>query len=404
MGGLKCIGVISRENHPLFIKSIGNFNDKNKHSQEEELKYHFMIYTSLDLIEEKIGASLFSPQGSHSTTQYSNLSQHVRTYPYINSETLEKVNEIKSDDDMIHKNIEKSLPNQTSLALYNSFITPSNYQASNPQSVTQHNAPLNIDNQSSLGFNIGGQFLGPLYSLEDYKVYGFVTNTQVKFVIVVDSEFQPTQNDFAFFKIGIEDDKLSKKGKDKFKFALDSSPPKKSADIIKSYLQVIGNDTNSFDSDLRKDLKFKNQPFVLDRHKDVLLTLTTEIPLTDKKDCFFNLLVPTVPSFYQTAGGGLTNSLSTPGNFFQNFSSGNFPLSPGSTDKDKSILDPNITSSTNMLEFIKCIFRLLQDEYVKTCTNPFYSPSSSFESSNGTMANNSFVRMADKILSRFGIN
>ncbi|XP_059163354.1 trafficking protein particle complex subunit 2-like protein [Physella acuta] len=43
---------------------------------------------------------------------------------------------------------------------------------------------------SSVGKNVNDLrelYLGLLYPTEDYKVYGYVTNTKVKFVIVVDS-------------------------------------------------------------------------------------------------------------------------------------------------------------------------------------------------------------------------
>uniref|UniRef100_A0A8C4IC01 Trafficking protein particle complex subunit 2-like protein n=1 Tax=Dicentrarchus labrax TaxID=13489 RepID=A0A8C4IC01_DICLA len=43
---------------------------------------------------------------------------------------------------------------------------------------------------SAVGKSLGDQrelYLGLLYPTEDYKVYGYVTNSKVKFVIVVDS-------------------------------------------------------------------------------------------------------------------------------------------------------------------------------------------------------------------------
>ncbi|XP_003969967.1 trafficking protein particle complex subunit 2-like protein [Takifugu rubripes] len=83
-----CIAVIAKENYPLYIRCV---------PVQNELKFHYTVHTSLDVVEEKI---------------------------------------------------------------------------------------------SSAGKSIGDQrelYLGLLYPTEDYKVYGFVTNTKVKFVIVVDS-------------------------------------------------------------------------------------------------------------------------------------------------------------------------------------------------------------------------
>ncbi|XP_055520890.1 trafficking protein particle complex subunit 2-like protein isoform X2 [Leucoraja erinacea] len=83
-----CVAVIAKENYPLYIKTIPT---------ENELKFHYTVHTSLDVVEEKISA------------------------------------------------VGKALVDQREL------------------------------------------YLGLLYPTEDYKVYGYVTNTKVKFVIVVDS-------------------------------------------------------------------------------------------------------------------------------------------------------------------------------------------------------------------------
>ncbi|KAM7015402.1 trafficking protein particle complex subunit 2-like protein [Tautogolabrus adspersus] len=83
-----CIAVIAKENYPLYIRSVPTQN---------ELKFHYTVHTSLDVVEEKISA------------------------------------------------VGKSLGDQREL------------------------------------------YLGLLYPTEDYKVYGYVTNSKVKFVIVVDS-------------------------------------------------------------------------------------------------------------------------------------------------------------------------------------------------------------------------
>lgn len=82
------MAVIAKENYPLYIKTIPT---------ENELKFHYTVHTSLDVVEEKISA------------------------------------------------VGKALVDQREL------------------------------------------YLGLLYPTEDYKVYGYVTNTKVKFVIVVDS-------------------------------------------------------------------------------------------------------------------------------------------------------------------------------------------------------------------------
>ncbi|XP_028811990.1 trafficking protein particle complex subunit 2-like protein isoform X1 [Denticeps clupeoides] len=87
-----CVAVIAKEvsfqNYPLYIRSVPTQN---------ELKFHYTVHTSLDVVEEKVSA------------------------------------------------VGKALADQREL------------------------------------------YLGLLYPTEDYKVYGYVTNSKVKFVIVVDS-------------------------------------------------------------------------------------------------------------------------------------------------------------------------------------------------------------------------
>ncbi|XP_032813415.1 trafficking protein particle complex subunit 2-like protein [Petromyzon marinus] len=83
-----CVAVVAKENYPLYIRNAPPSN---------ELKFHYTVHTSLDVVEEKMAAAG------------------------------------KSAGDL------REL------------------------------------------------YLGLLYPTEDYKVYGYVTNTKVKFVIVVDS-------------------------------------------------------------------------------------------------------------------------------------------------------------------------------------------------------------------------
>ncbi|XP_007937358.1 trafficking protein particle complex subunit 2-like protein [Orycteropus afer afer] len=83
-----CIAVIAKENYPLYIRSVPT---------EDELKFHYMVHTSLDVVDEKVSA------------------------------------------------LGKALVDQREL------------------------------------------YLGLLYPTEDHKVYGYVTNSKVKFVMVVDS-------------------------------------------------------------------------------------------------------------------------------------------------------------------------------------------------------------------------
>ncbi|XP_039248170.1 trafficking protein particle complex subunit 2-like protein [Styela clava] len=96
-----CIAVIAKENYPLLIRC--------KPGEENELKFHYTVHTSLDVVEEKI-ASVGKGSGT---------SSDLREF-----------------------------------------------------------------------------YLGLLYPTEDYKVYGYVTNTKVKFVIVVDpSNVQKRDNE-----------------------------------------------------------------------------------------------------------------------------------------------------------------------------------------------------------------
>uniref|UniRef100_A0A4X2LSV3 Trafficking protein particle complex subunit 2-like protein n=1 Tax=Vombatus ursinus TaxID=29139 RepID=A0A4X2LSV3_VOMUR len=42
-----CIAVIAKENYPLYIRSI---------PAEHELKFHYTVHTSLDVVDEKVSA------------------------------------------------------------------------------------------------------------------------------------------------------------------------------------------------------------------------------------------------------------------------------------------------------------------------------------------------------------
>ncbi|XP_076821989.1 trafficking protein particle complex subunit 2-like protein [Clavelina lepadiformis] len=86
-----CVGVIAKENYPLYIRCASNV--------EDETKFHFTVHTSLDVIEEKINNA-----GKTSSTA-----------------------------------------------------------------------------------DLRESYLGQLYPAEDYRVYGYVTNTKVKFVVVVEA-------------------------------------------------------------------------------------------------------------------------------------------------------------------------------------------------------------------------
>ncbi|XP_065181497.1 trafficking protein particle complex subunit 2-like protein [Sycon ciliatum] len=83
-----CVAVISKENQPLFLRTA---------KDDPELQFHYYVHTSLDVIDEKVGA----PPG--------------------------RANEQRE------------------------------------------------------------MYLGILYPTEDYKIYGYVTNTKVKFIVIVDN-------------------------------------------------------------------------------------------------------------------------------------------------------------------------------------------------------------------------
>lgn len=86
-----CVAVIAKENYPLLIKC--------RNEEGNDLKFHYIVHTSLDVVDEKI---------SH------------------------------------------------------------------------------VSKGSGTATDIREFYLGLLYPTEDYKVYGYVTNTKIKFVIVVD--------------------------------------------------------------------------------------------------------------------------------------------------------------------------------------------------------------------------
>uniref|UniRef100_H2Z8Y2 Trafficking protein particle complex subunit 2-like protein n=1 Tax=Ciona savignyi TaxID=51511 RepID=H2Z8Y2_CIOSA len=88
-----CIAVIAKENYPLYIRCASNV--------EDELKFHFTVHTSLDVVEEKIAGT-----GKSTSTGAPDMREF---------------------------------------------------------------------------------YLGQLYPSEDYRIYGYVTNTKVKFVMVVEA-------------------------------------------------------------------------------------------------------------------------------------------------------------------------------------------------------------------------
>jgi hypothetical protein len=86
-----CIAVVSKENYPLYVKTT---------VPDSDLKFHYLVHTSLDVVEEKVSV----------------LSEHARG-------------------------------------------------ASDRREL----------------------YLGQLYPSEEYKIYGYVTNTKVKFVVIVEN-------------------------------------------------------------------------------------------------------------------------------------------------------------------------------------------------------------------------
>uniref|UniRef100_A0A8C3WHR2 Trafficking protein particle complex subunit 2L n=1 Tax=Catagonus wagneri TaxID=51154 RepID=A0A8C3WHR2_9CETA len=42
-----CVAVIAKENYPLYIRSVPT---------ESELQFHYMVHTSLDVVDEKVSA------------------------------------------------------------------------------------------------------------------------------------------------------------------------------------------------------------------------------------------------------------------------------------------------------------------------------------------------------------
>ncbi|XP_062500648.1 trafficking protein particle complex subunit 2-like protein [Corticium candelabrum] len=86
-----CVAVISKDNYPLFVKTV---------LPDSDLKFHYLVHTSLDVVEEKT----------------STLSEHARGA----SERREL-------------------------------------------------------------------YLGQLYPSEEYKIYGYMTNTKVKFILIVEN-------------------------------------------------------------------------------------------------------------------------------------------------------------------------------------------------------------------------
>ncbi len=53
-----CVAVVGKQNNPLYIQAFG----------EDELKFHFIIHTSLDVVDEKM--TLKDKQGSLISPKY----------------------------------------------------------------------------------------------------------------------------------------------------------------------------------------------------------------------------------------------------------------------------------------------------------------------------------------------
>eukprot|EP00823_Brevimastigomonas_motovehiculus_P002778 TRINITY_DN1658_c0_g5_i1.p1 TRINITY_DN1658_c0_g5~~TRINITY_DN1658_c0_g5_i1.p1 ORF type:complete len:144 (+),score=18.28 TRINITY_DN1658_c0_g5_i1:74-505(+) len=57
MASIGCVAIIGKENEPLFIQTFTDSKDENS------LKLHYYVYTSLDVIEEKVATQKKSVSG-----------------------------------------------------------------------------------------------------------------------------------------------------------------------------------------------------------------------------------------------------------------------------------------------------------------------------------------------------
>lgn len=52
-----CVAIVGKSNNPIFVQTF-----EGGSSTDDELKYHFIVHTSLDVVEEKVAAK--EKQGS----------------------------------------------------------------------------------------------------------------------------------------------------------------------------------------------------------------------------------------------------------------------------------------------------------------------------------------------------
>ncbi|XP_065826058.1 trafficking protein particle complex subunit 2-like protein isoform X2 [Oscarella lobularis] len=117
-----CLAVIAKENYPLYVKCSG---------PDEELKFQYLVHTSLDVIEEKVAAQSPARGGSDLRELYLGQlypTEEYKIYGYMTNTkvkfvaVVENTNSYGKDSEM--KNMFKTLHTAYGNLLSNSFYTP----------------------------------------------------------------------------------------------------------------------------------------------------------------------------------------------------------------------------------------------------------------------------------------
>ena len=138
-----CVAIIGKDNDPLYIRTWLDHVDipaplPGQIAADPSLKFHYHVHTSIDVVEEK---GLTPPHPPYPSTLPS--LSYALPYPLLSS------------------------------LIFSCWLSPS---------------LLSVINHKRAGGGGGAPidlYLGQLFAVEDYKVFGYITNSKIKFIVVI---------------------------------------------------------------------------------------------------------------------------------------------------------------------------------------------------------------------------
>ncbi|XP_045628632.1 trafficking protein particle complex subunit 2-like protein isoform X1 [Ursus americanus] len=130
-----CVAVIAKENYPLYIRSIPT---------ENELKFHYMVHTSLDVVDEKIsamGKALVDQRELYLGLLYPTEDYKLCSYGYVTNSKVKFVMVVDSSNTALRDNEIRSMFRK----LHNSYTDVMCNPFYNPGDRIQSSPPIDTD-------------------------------------------------------------------------------------------------------------------------------------------------------------------------------------------------------------------------------------------------------------------